>query len=237
MENIKEKIEKLLNMSMSENEHEARLALDKALKLMNRHNITKDEVYRQQMISRVYPLDKIYRMPDWLSSLYGTMSILSGCAFTWSNGWKGGRTATARITGRERDVENAFYLITFLYKKINNLTKEYTKYLTGDNKRLINKSYKMGLIYTISLRLSEQQDVFFNEQVKGTDLICVDIKTKIADADKFLKDLLNGKIKEVNSKAKYDRKSLEDGKEDGNNIELNQAVNGQKDTLLLEDIK
>ncbi|NUW28949.1 DUF2786 domain-containing protein [Aliarcobacter butzleri] len=45
-EKIKEKIEKLLNLSMSDNEHEAALALDRALKLMNEHNITKDEVYR-----------------------------------------------------------------------------------------------------------------------------------------------------------------------------------------------
>ena len=241
MENIKNKIEKLLNMSMSDNEHEAKLALDKALKLMNEHNITKDEVYKQQMISRKYKLDNLHRMPDWLTSLYTTMSILSGCVFTWTNGYKytstTGTPAVARITGRERDVDYAFYIILFLHRKINAMADEYKKTLPSsykaNRKSSMNKSYKKGLIYTVGLRLHEQQTVFFNEQAKGTDLICVDIKTKVAEADKYLKDLFSGKIKSVNSKAKYDKEALIRGKEDGEQIEINQAVNGNKETKLL----
>ena len=38
-EKIKEKIEKLLNLSMSDNEHEAALALAKATELMNKWNL------------------------------------------------------------------------------------------------------------------------------------------------------------------------------------------------------
>lgn len=49
---IKDKIEKLLNLSMSDNEHEASLALERALKLMNEHNITQEEVYRQNFINK-----------------------------------------------------------------------------------------------------------------------------------------------------------------------------------------
>ena len=42
-EKIKSKIEKLLNLSMSDNEHEAALALERALKLMSENNLTKTE--------------------------------------------------------------------------------------------------------------------------------------------------------------------------------------------------
>lgn len=43
-EKVKDKIEKLLNLSMRDNEHEAFIALEKAIKLMSEHSITKDEV-------------------------------------------------------------------------------------------------------------------------------------------------------------------------------------------------
>ena len=39
MENIKEKIQKLLNLATSDNEHEAALALAKATELMNKWNL------------------------------------------------------------------------------------------------------------------------------------------------------------------------------------------------------
>ena len=39
MENIKEKIQKLLNLATSDNEYEAALALTKATELMNKWNL------------------------------------------------------------------------------------------------------------------------------------------------------------------------------------------------------
>ena len=65
-EKIKEKIEKLLNLSMSDNEHEAALALERALKLMNEHNITQEEVYRQNFINKeliIEPLADYKKQP------------------------------------------------------------------------------------------------------------------------------------------------------------------------------
>ena len=44
MENIKEKIQKLLNLATSDNEHEAALALAKATELMNKWNLDKETV-------------------------------------------------------------------------------------------------------------------------------------------------------------------------------------------------
>lgn len=46
----KDKIKKLLELSMSDNENEANIALKQAMSLMNKHNLTKEEVYGQKMI-------------------------------------------------------------------------------------------------------------------------------------------------------------------------------------------
>ena len=45
MDKQKDKIKKLLELSISDNEHEAQIALRQAMSLMNKYNATKDEVY------------------------------------------------------------------------------------------------------------------------------------------------------------------------------------------------
>ena len=124
-EKIKDKIEKLLNLSMSDNEHEASLALERALKLMSEHNITKDEIYKQAFISKKFEINYL-RVPDWLVKIYSYMSEISGCVFTWTNSHSClKRKAEGRFTGRERDVENAVYLSEFLKREVDKKTKKY----------------------------------------------------------------------------------------------------------------
>lgn len=86
-EKIKDKIEKLLNLSMSDNEHEAALALERALKLMNEHNITQEEVYRQNFINKELIINNKI-LPDWKVNLYSAMANIAGCCFTWRNGMR-----------------------------------------------------------------------------------------------------------------------------------------------------
>lgn len=235
IEKIKDKIEKLLNLSMSCNEHEAKLALDKALKLMNKHNITKDEVYKQQMVSETFVLD-VYRMPDWMVEIYHNMAFLSGCVFTWKNGTKNiynkdlDLKAQARITGRERDVENSSYLISFLYRELENATNKYKiavkKKYKGKNLTMAVKSFKKGMIETISLKLFEQQSQFFSSQ-EESGLICIDLETKIKDSQDFLNNILNDKIIRHSSKAKYVKEAYNQGIISADEIEINQAVSKQ----------
>ena len=229
---IKDKIEKLLNLSMSDNEHEAKLALEKAMKLMNEHNITEEEVYRQQLMSEKITLPCV-QTPDWLITLYSNISILSGCVFSWNNG-RGKQKAVARVTGRERDVQNAIYLIGFLFREVEKQSKEYKKNAKGIyvgkflSKKV--KSFKIGLIDKISYKLQLQQRTFFNHQKNSTDLVCIDLNIKLKDAEEYLKQLLNvDKFKKHNSKAQYDRAGLIAGGKAGEELEISQAVSGQEE--------
>jgi len=235
---IKEKIEKLLNLSMSDNKHEAALALQKALKLMNEHNITKDEVYKQNFISETMEFD-YYRLPDWEIILYSKMSFFSGCVFTWANGYKDiNKKAKGIIAGRERDVLNAIYLISFLRREINTRIKKYQNEIkeayTAKYIKLLSKSFKVGLIDETFQKLLLQQERFFNAQAKGTDLVPIERKTKLKEANSFLEELL-GKSKNYKSTSKYDRQGLKDGISNAKDIEINQAVAKQSKILSIKD--
>lgn len=227
-EKIKDKIEKLLNLSMSDNEHEAALALERALKLMNEHNITKDEVYRQNFINKEIDFE-IYRLPDWMVDLYSAMANAAGCVFTWRNGDKSFKMKVkGTLTGRERDVENAIYLIAFLTKQIESKSKEYMKNLKengikGSTLQSFMKSFKKGIIQIVFIKLYKKQNDFFNEKEKEPGLVCINLESKINEST----DFLNGKFKTHKSKAKIDECGMGAGILAGNDIELNQAVSSQ----------
>lgn len=236
-EKIKDKIEKLLNLSMSDNEHEAALALERALKLMSEHNITKDDIYKQKFISKTFDIDYL-RVPDWLIRIYSYMSEISGCVFTWTNGksWIN-KKAIGRFTGRERDVENAVYLSEFVKREVDRRTKKYKAEIdevyTEKYKRILLKSYKIGIIDTVSKKLFARQNQFFTEQTAGTDLVCIDRETRIKDSMSFLEELLGNKAKDHKSQAQYERQGLKDGMNAGKEIELNQAVAKQDEIKMI----
>ncbi|WP_418179730.1 DUF2786 domain-containing protein [Aliarcobacter lanthieri] len=240
-EKIKEKIEKLLNLSMSDNEHEAALALDRALKLMNEHNITKDEIYKQNFINEDFEINYI-RVPDWLVRIYSNMAEISGCVFTWRNGRSyaaniKNRKAKGSFTGRQRDVENAVYLSEFLKREVEKRLKKYKAEIdevyTEKYKRILIKSYKIGIINTVSGKLLLRQDEFFSEQTTGMDLVCVDRESRIKDSMAFLEELLGKKPKDHKSQAQYESQGLRDGMNAGDDIELNQAVSKQDEIKMV----
>lgn len=234
---IKDKIEKLLNLSMSDNEHEAALALERALKLMSEHNITKDEIYKQAFISKKFEINYL-RVPDWLVKIYSYMSEISGCVFTWTNSHSClRRKAEGRFTGRERDVENAVYLSEFLKREVDKKTKKYKAEIdevyTDKYKRILLKSYKIGIIDTVSKKLFARQNQFFTEQTAGTDLVCMDRETRIKESMSFLEELLGNKVKDHKSQAQYEKQGLKDGINAGKEIELNQAVSKQDEIKMI----
>lgn len=234
---LKDKIEKLLNLSMSDNEHEASIALEKALKLMSEHNITKDEVYRQNFISKKFDIDN-RTLPDWKIELYTSMAGISGCVFAWRNGFGYSNTRYEKvqgcITGRERDVENAVYLCAFLEREIEKQSKLKRKTLQDRGYEKIStylKNFKKGIIKMVTYRLYTQQNKFFNENVeKG--LVCVDLKSRCDDSMAFLEN--EEKPKKHKSKAKVLDIALADGVKTGEKIELNQAVSKQDEIMAIE---
>ncbi len=224
---IKDKIEKLLNLSMSDSEHEASLALKRAMELMQKHNITKEEVMRQNFVSQQYTL-KYNRLPDWLTKIYSSMSMASGCICTTQKSVLGTKV---RICGRQRDVDNASYLISFLLREIKQRAKEQEKTLshhTTQEKKTLLKSFKVGIVIAVYEKIEKQNRTFFNEQSKGTDLVCMDIEQKCKDAEAHLRVEFEDIKKSRDSQARYTAQGLRDGRKAGEDIDINPAVAQQR---------
>ena len=229
----KEKIKKLLELSLSDNENEANIALRQALALMNKHNITKDEVYGQKMVSEQFTVP-YRRVPAWYLQLHATMCSVSGCFMVYANGNPyTGELARISITGRERDVENSIYLITFLSRELEKHTHAYQAQIAGtpaQNHRVkFSQSFKMGFIHKISERMHETQRQFFSSQGAGNAIVCVDRQARTSDARTFYETTANTKTRAVKSQTRTVLSAAEAGARAAEELAINSALHRQKE--------
>lgn len=245
MDKQKDKIKKLLELSLSDNENEAKIALRQAMSLMNKHNITKDEVYGQKMMSKVITTP-YYRVPNWYSSLHSLMSRVSGCFCVYQNGDScNEKKATIRITGRERDVENAEYLIVFLSREVEKSVHKYKKelYKKGITSYISRRvsAYRVGFIEKVHTKIEACQYQFFSSentanQTKGKEMVCIDVESRVQDAKTFYTDKLGRTFVTTSSQARYLNSSMEDGDRAAAELEINSAVNQQDSIKILANL-
>ena len=239
----KDKIRKLLELSLSDNENEASIALKQAMSLMNAHNITKDEVYGQNMANKVITTP-YYRIPDWYVALHNLMARVSGCFCVYQNGDSYiEKLATIQITGRQRDVENAEYLIVFLSREVEKSIKKYKQQLvqqaikTQLSERV--KAYRMGFINRVYKKMYEFQNQFFshlnskvtknkNNATVGSAIVCIDISSRLDESKTYYTAVLGQTFSSASSQARYLSSSMNDGSQAAEQLAINQAVHQQE---------
>ena len=230
----KAKIKKLLELSMSDNEHEAGIASRQAMALMNKHNLTKADVYQQKMICKT--IETPYkRIPSWYGALHTAMCGLSGCLAVYVNRRPGGTTnAKIQIAGRQRDVDNAVYLIVFLSraleKGVTNFKSQLSRAHRVDIATLV-KSYRMGFIQKIKTRMQASRHQFFTDHNNHNQIICIDDKTRTLEARQYYCELQGVQLRSFRSNAQYDRSAIDAGESAADQLQINNAVNRQDQTL------
>jgi hypothetical protein len=236
MENIKEKIQKLLNLATSDNEHEAASALAKATELMNKWNLDKEMVLGQKLERRDIEMP-FYKWTDENISLIGILAELCDGFCLYSSGNKKlGRYAMACLSGRPRDLENFGYLFNFLNTKLKKESEKYKLSIrdsgSGRKNNIALKSFRIGFLEKIEEKLESSKKQFFSD---NKSLIVIDSEVKRKEAEEYLKDLLNGKIKKMPTKTiTINDRHLEAGKSIAEEIDLNIAVNGNRKVHKLE---
>lgn len=230
----KDKIKKLLELSMSDNEHEAGIALRQAMALMNKHNLTKEDVYQQKMICKT--IETPYqRIPGWYSSLHTAMCRLSGCLAVYANGRPGSEmNAKVQIAGRERDVDNAVYLIVFLSRALEKGVVNFKRNLSSTNRHgvaTLVKSYRIGFIQKITARMQASSRQFFTDNSSHNQIICIDDKTRVLAAREYYCELNGVKLRSSRSNARYNRNGMNAGESAADQLQINNAVNRQDQTL------
>jgi hypothetical protein len=249
IEKQKDKIRKLLELSLSDNENEASIALRQAMSLMNAHNITKDEVYGQNMANKVITTP-YYRIPDWFITLHNLMAKVSGCFCVYRNGDSFlNQFGYVQITGRQRDVENADYLIVFLSREVEKSVNKYRLEISRQGIRsqvsARVKAYRVGFINKTYKKMDECQHQFFSaasaeskakaknaenteNTAKGSEVICIDIESRINEAKTYYTETLGHSFSKVSRQARYLNSSMNEGSKAAEQLEINQAVNQQK---------
>lgn len=162
MASIKEKIEKLLALATSPNEHEAKAALLKAKELMAKNKLTEaDFADLEKQELKTFRCDDVSWTTDsgrvWMVDLAKLICNEYLCTSSW--GTKAGtRTHVLYITGMENDLEICKsvmgYAVGFVEGQIGTLQRRYSR---QDPKAIAN-SYADGFVLGLEMAFEAQRE-------------------------------------------------------------------------------
>lgn len=159
----KDKIIKLLALSKSPNENEAKLALLKARELMAKYRIEEGEFSNdeisQKIVSRdIKEITYHSRRNPWMSPLLKTFDDYY-CVTTFSTGCRGKATKHPTIAGFENDVYTCIKMIEYIFNSINSWATNYIinhHIKSARDKSIITNSFGYGFIEGWNSALKEQ---------------------------------------------------------------------------------
>lgn len=158
IENVKEKIKKLLALSKSSNEFEAAQALAFALKIARKYNIDLEEIKTEKKIAEE---DAIYKasLSQWECYLFGGIAREFGCRILLGHAVQSGKLKRRIImVGQEQNRAMATYLATYLHRTIKNLWKKEKKQLKNKwclSEYRIREDYCLGMVYSVLKKTKE----------------------------------------------------------------------------------
>lgn len=168
MENYKEKIKKLLALSESSNEHEAKAALLKAKQLMMEHKITESDLVdkKESSVKKVEStITYSSRRDPWIDRLAGILAENYQCRFVESRNW-GKQTRNVQFWGLEEDVEICLkvfeYAVDCIRSQCKRIRKENFDY-TAQSRSILCNGYAMGFILGLKEAFEEQMESIKSE--------------------------------------------------------------------------
>lgn len=157
MASIREKIQKLLALSQSPNENEARAALLKAKELMAQHKLSEEDFAEVEKAELVHiPCPEIRWTTDSGNSWMNALAVLICNNYCCACGWiteRGSRTHILQITGMKEDAEVCKSVIEYAVGFVLGKIKIY-KYKYRSDPR----SYAEGFILGLELAFDEQKE-------------------------------------------------------------------------------
>lgn len=160
--NIIRRVNKLLALAGSENEHEAALAMQRATQLLRRHNV--------EMIAGDNPSDNPSacvrlliktgkkQIPSWRKAICRILKNYFFVEVIFSSLYDAQRRdsyKTIELLGRSENVPVAEHCSYFLEQQLESLWGKNRQRFTG-NTRTVKKSYYLGLLHGFSQKMAEQ---------------------------------------------------------------------------------
>ena len=226
-EKLIEKIQKLLALAQSSNEHEARLAAEKANELLIRYNLsmsqvafTDDDFTENEFRSyrRAGMEDKYIR---WIISGHFFVDLISSRKYIRNASGRLEKHTTLMMLGEKNNCDIASYSYNFLKLKFNDLWAEYKK--DHDASIRSKQSYFHGLYTGLDEQLSKQKEKIVKETESNSNALVV--------VNAALQDFVKEKYPRLRYTNTYynlrDSSAVNDGIEHGKNIRINRGIEGK----------
>ncbi len=249
-EKIIDKVKKLLALSESPNEHEAKLALQRAQELLQKHNLTTKDIHKEKVIQRTFSLKRQNPVPFQNDLIVGTMRGFN-CEVLYSREvnlkYKNLIKNTFTFIGAPTDLEIGEYVLDYLLITLKRLTKEYSKTLNKEDAASYGMSewsyidtarisYRTGLVESFLEKIQEfnrkQEDssIKYSGGLTGRELIHI----KQNAVSQYIKDRWDD-ITTSNKRTggKLFEGEYNKGVKDGEKISIHRGINGGDNTTNL----
>jgi len=249
-EKVLNKVKKLMALSESPVEAEAKLALMKAQMMLKEHNLSIKDIHKEKIQKKDYQFNR--KSPQqWQTKLIlGTMRGFN-CEVIQSKVWDdkfGGTKIKYIFIGAEVDLEVGEYVLDYLFTTVDSLCKKYTKTINKEDAykygmsewsymETRRTSYKIGLassfvekVREFNTKQEEDTVIKYSGGLTGTEMV----RIKKNAVEKFIDDTYKN-LK--NARACHGSQtfgdSINQGKADGKSVSIHKGVNGNKQQNLL----
>lgn len=235
------KVEKLLNLAQSANEHEALLAMEKVQELYQKYNITHLEQKNEGYFSSIFIHFKKKNVPStfqYLSSLIQNhffVNIIYSESYDYLNNEN---YKTIEIIGRPCNVKMAEYVFYFLKDKIEKLWQEY--HLENKVSGRFKLSYQKGVIEGFQTKLELQKKNIEKEHILNLKAVNKNLPAlldcELAKLNDFTKKLYPKLSTKCSTASAVYSEYYAEGKSAGKKIILNKPLTEKsKSNLLLQN--
>lgn len=229
------KIEKLLSLAQSTNEHEAQLAMEKANSFIARYNLeqihfAQEKTYDFTIINHQKKrIENYQRKICFILSNYFFVKVILADLYD-------AKTCcthkTIEIFGTRENVLIADYVYSFLFSHLSSLWNQYRKNHTTSGRQ--KRSYWLGILDGFSRKLAEQKKK--RENANATEINELEkLKSLTTTSDHELNSFINQRYPRLSTKkfrsSRLHCKEYSDGKKDGLTLILNKGI-CQKDGFL-----
>lgn len=223
---IIEKIQKLLNLANSENEHEAKLAASRASELLIKHNLSLQQIldhdaeYIHEDMATVGLQFKPHQLEvAQLLNEFFFVHVTIGRVYVGDSSGEFGRPRNQykkllKLIGTKENVQIATYVFAFLDQAFPKLWKDYYDTHAYATKK-DQKSYYMGLRMGVAHVLNETK--FKVQEEMGLVLV------KDPKLQEKVDELCKGNYK-ASGPCSVNREVVADGLEDGKNVKLRKPI-------------
>lgn len=233
LEKIKDRLNKLLALAESDNKHEAESAARMAAKLMLKYNLSSEPI-EERLHEDCFWL-KTKNVPIWINQLAAGVEEAVGIFSLCSQGVRVDGVlvspAVIKARGQKKQVSMFIYLMDFLSKKIERMSKQV---MSGAEHRGFSRSFKMkrrasykiGLAVGVGALLKDAFSNEYNDQNTDRAASGMDLVATNRDLFEHAKKMVEATVSYESKIRTYsvERESYEEGVKDAKSLEVRKPL-------------